>query len=216
MQKFILKLTFWAISLVLVVALPFWTLVRGSVFLYKAEGWFSIPALGGGVLAASVVVGVYLFVLRYILGLKRGSLKWVAALALIAVCGYTAMTTFYFSPKNAKNLEVEKEFYSLHPLLRLGTGTLVLIDSDLLVTDLRRTPEDYTRMGLPRKEFSLHFEQEDGYAHALDIRTNGRSELANKLTAWYFEFMGFRTLRHVGTADHLHVSLAPHSHPNSL
>jgi hypothetical protein len=43
--------------------------------------------------------------------------------------------------------------------------------------------------------------------HAVDLRTIGRAEWKNVLLNWYFRSMGFRTLRHVGTADHLHVSL---------
>jgi hypothetical protein len=62
-------------------------------------------------------------------------------------------------------------------------------------------------MGLPPYERSLHLRQDDGYAHAVDLRTAGRSEWRNFLMRSYYRLMGFRTLRHVGTADHLHVSL---------
>jgi hypothetical protein len=41
----------------------------------------------------------------------------------------------------------------------------------------------------------------------MDLRTKGRSQARNALTVAYFRIMGFRSLRHVGTADHLHVSL---------
>ncbi len=64
-------------------------------------------------------------------------------------------------------------------------------------------------MGLPVYERSLHFEQADGYIHAMDLRTLGRGEWRNRLMELYFRTLGFRTLRHVGTADHLHVSLPP-------
>ena len=53
----------------------------------------------------------------------------------------------------------------------------------------------------------LHFRQRDGWVHALDMRTIGHGTVRNWLTAAYFRLLGFRTLRHVGTADHLHVSL---------
>ena len=76
-----------------------------------------------------------------------------------------------------------------------------------MVTDLGRTAEDYLKMGLPVNETSLHFKLDDRFVHALDLRTVGRTEWRNRLTAGYFRLMGFRTLRHVGTADHLHVSL---------
>ena len=35
----------------------------------------------------------------------------------------------------------------------------------------------------------------------------GRSAVRNRLVQWYFAGMGFATLRHVGTADHLHVAI---------
>jgi len=62
-------------------------------------------------------------------------------------------------------------------------------------------------MGLPPNESSLHFIQDDGYAHAVDLRTVGRSEFRNRMVEAGFKVMGFNTLRHSGTADHLHVSL---------
>jgi hypothetical protein len=62
-------------------------------------------------------------------------------------------------------------------------------------------------MGLTPIEASLHVRQDDGYVHALDLRTEGRSELRNRAIQIAFWALGFHTLRHVGTADHLHVSL---------
>ncbi len=67
---------------------------------------------------------------------------------------------------------------------------------------------DYRLMGLPTKERSLHYVQSTtGYIHALDLRTHGRSKLRNALLKGYFAFLGFGTLRHTGTADHLHISI---------
>jgi hypothetical protein len=62
-------------------------------------------------------------------------------------------------------------------------------------------------MGLPVRDQSLHYPQKSGYVHAVDIRTKGRPEWKNKLTEMTFELFGMSTLRHVGTADHLHISL---------
>jgi hypothetical protein len=101
-------------------------------------------------------------------------------------------------------------------VLRLGIGTLVWLDRELLLTDADRLPEDYRRMGLPEKSASLHYRQSSGYTHAVDIRTAGRGELRNRLVESYFRLMGFRTLRHVGTADHLHVSLVSHDRPGGI
>ena len=96
---------------------------------------------------------------------------------------------------------------SLHPMLRLAASTFLLFDRQAVITDTQRTVGDYLAMGLPVNESSLHFKLEDRWVHALDLRTVGRSEWRNRVTAGYFRLMGFRTLRHVGTADHLHVSL---------
>jgi len=56
----------------------------------------------------------------------------------------------------------------------------------------------------------LHYPQPDGYVHAIDLRTAGRGFVRNRLVQAYFWSMGFVTLRHVGTADHLHVELPVH------
>ena len=98
-------------------------------------------------------------------------------------------------------------YTSLHPLMRIAASTYLLFDREAVVTDLARTAEDYLQMGLPINEASLHFKLQDRYVHAMDLRTIGRSPLRNRVTAAYFRFMGFRSLHHVGTADHLHVSL---------
>jgi hypothetical protein len=84
---------------------------------------------------------------------------------------------------------------------------MVLVDSDAVITASERVVEDYAAMGLSSNAGSLHLEQADGYVHALDLRSLGRTEFRNRLTALYFKILGFRTLRHSGTADHLHISL---------
>jgi hypothetical protein len=89
----------------------------------------------------------------------------------------------------------------------VASSALILLDPASVVTDAGRTPQDYRRMGLSPMEASLHFVQRDGYVHALDLRTSGRSELRNRGIQLVFWILGFQTLRHVGTGDHLHVSL---------
>ena len=84
---------------------------------------------------------------------------------------------------------------------------LALADRDVIITDMARRLPDYPKMGLRVLERSRHLRQPDGYAHALDLRTAGRGIIRNGLTQLYFELMGFETLRHEGTADHLHVEL---------
>ncbi len=107
-----------------------------------------------------------------------------------------------------KTPALQETYTALHPLLRFGVSTLVLVDRDLVVTDTAREPADYERMGLPTRVYSLHYRQEaTGYVHAVDLRTQGRAPWRNTLVQVWFDAMGFSTLRHVGTADHLHISL---------
>ncbi|HMC55073.1 MAG TPA: hypothetical protein VKH19_07895, partial [Gemmatimonadaceae bacterium] len=88
-------------------------------------------------------------------------------------------------------------------------STVILFDDDLVITDARRVAADYPRMGLPVNDRTMHYGQSDGWVHAVDLRTRGHNEIANRLVQFYFWSMGFSTLRHVGTADHLHVQLRP-------
>ncbi|UCC47804.1 MAG: hypothetical protein JSV41_09995 [Gemmatimonadota bacterium] len=199
----------WLVRCVLVAAalvLPFWVLVGSSVFLYRYYGVPTWPALLAGLLLTVLLLLLYsAWVTKRVSGKIRmpGFLPKTLIAVVAAYCLYALI---YISSMNVKG-GVEDTYHSLHPLLRLATSTFILVDSDLVVTDMERAPEDYERMGLPLYERSLHFRQADGYAHAVDLRTIGRSGWRNFLTRTYFRVMGFRTLRHVGTADHLHVSL---------
>jgi hypothetical protein len=115
----------------------------------------------------------------------------------------------YIGARNMKGDAVRSEYRALHPLLRVASTALVLVDRDAVVTDARRHPDDYLAMGLTPMDASDHYPQSDGYVHALDLRTRGRPAWRNRLVEWTFRLMGFRVLRHVGTADHLHISLPP-------
>jgi hypothetical protein len=106
-----------------------------------------------------------------------------------------------------KTAEVRAEYRALHPLLRLASSAVILIDPASVITDAGRTSEDYARMGLPSEERSLHYRQPNGHVHALDFRTTGRSRLRNLSVHVGFRALGFHVLRHGGTGDHLHVSL---------
>jgi hypothetical protein len=193
-----------------ILVLPFFVLVRMGTWLYQSRGVSTWGALLG---AALVTLGVLTWYGAWISRAMTGKcrIRLVAtriALPLVAVyCGYTLL---YLARQNAKSDAVREYYTSLHPLFRIALGTLLLADRDMVVTDVRRTPADYRRMGLPVKEASLHYRQEDGYVHAVDLRTIGRPAWRIALLNIYFRVMGFRTLRHVGTADHLHVSLPPH------
>lgn len=201
---------------VLVIVLPFFLLVRGSIFIhsnYNLGAWIS---LAGGAAITALILFIYMtFIYRRFTkkfgdsdNLKRRSLF---ALALVGV--YCAYGLFFISSGNMKNPSLQKEITEMHPILRMGVSTFILVDKKMIITDASRVPEDYKKMGLKTANSSLHYKQKDGYAYAIDLRTNGRNEFRNKMMSLYFYALGFRTLRHVGTDDHLHVSLHCHYRP---
>ena len=192
----------------LVVAfLPFLVLVKVAVFLYSHQGYSTVLALASGTACTAALVTAYAawvwhrFTGRVRLGLDA---RRFALPLVVAYCGYGLI---YLSSANAKSERVRAYYGSLHPLLRVALSTLIFVDRDVVVTDLARGPEDYAAMGLAPNDGSLHYVQRDGYTHAADLRTASRSELKNVLVRVYFWSMGFATLRHVGTGDHLHVEL---------
>lgn len=188
--------------------LPLVALIRGATELYCQIGvpaWFAL--VGGAILSLGSVTLIGALASRALTG--RARVRFVATwLALPLVTVYVAHSLVFLAAVNAKSAEVHAHYTSLHPLLRLSVRTLILLDDQAVVTDLAREPMDYRRMGLPEPEWSLHYPQADGWVHAVDLRTMGRSGLRNWLTGVYFRALGFRVLRHVGTADHLHVSLS--------
>jgi hypothetical protein len=207
MRKFLFRL----LKITFLLVLPFVVLIRTAVYLLEQYNFLPWLALLGGVLASAILIFIYLV---YVQAWVRGalgnfrSMRRTYWLALAMVTVYCLPALFYISNSNTKQQQVADEFTSLHPILRLSISTLVFLDKGLILTDASRLPEDYGRMGLPDKRNSLHYTQSTGYAHAVDIRTRGHSELRNGLIAIYFRLMGFNTLRHVGTADHLHVSIS--------
>jgi hypothetical protein len=199
----------WGFGLALVVFLPFFTLIRTSVFLlqrYSVSGWV---ALLGGAFATVILLFIYLAFLSLRLGGKGRVPKVVRRGTGLLVGAYCLYALVYLSGANAKTGEIRATYSSLNPVLRVATSTLLLVDREGVLTDTGRTPEDYERWGMPMNEASLHLPQADGYVYAVDIRTIGRPQWLNRAVAGYFRVMGFETVRHVGTADHLHVGLAP-------
>jgi hypothetical protein len=196
-----------AALLLALLVLPFVALLEGSTLLYasgRASTWVAL--LGGALLALLAVTALGAWASRALTG--RARVRFVAswvALPLIAV--YLGHSLLFLSAVNAKSEDVRAYYTALHPLLRVAVSTLVLLDDGVVVTDMARTPADYGRMGLPTADWSMHYRQADGWVHALDLRTIGRGPVRNWLTGAYFRLLGFRVLRHVGTADHLHVSL---------
>lgn len=218
-MKLFIKIALIPFKVLGFVALPFLVLIRGSVYLYEHQGmgpWISLALAGTAVLLLLVI---YLsFLSRKIFGKKKKkrSLKGKLILAGLLLVVYGGYTLLYLSGTNAKSKEVKAEYTSLHPFLRMAVSTFVLMDADMMVTDMSRTHADYKDMGLKTLKNSLHYEQEDGYVHAVDLRTNDRSEFRNSLLQLYFKLMGFNTLRHVGTEDHLHVSLMIRENPGAI
>ena len=207
---------FKILRVVLVIVLPFFLLIRGSIFIhanYNLGAWIS---LAGGAILTALILFIYMtFIYRRFTkkfgdsdNLQRRSLF---AIALVGV--YCAYGLFFISAGNMKSPALQKEITEMHPILRMGISTFILIDKKMIITDASRIPEDYKKMGLKTANSSLHYKQKDGYAYAIDLRTNGRNEFRNKMMSMYFKVLGFKTLRHVGTDDHLHVSLYCHYRP---
>ena len=210
---------FNVIKIVFLLLLPFFALIRGAVFLHEKYALFPWLSLLGGVVISAFLIFLYIVYIQGTLTGKLGNARNIKRkywTALVFVLVYCLPGVLFLSAANAKHDEVQKEFRNLHPILRLGISTLIFLDNDLVITDANRQPEDYKKMGLPTKSNSLHYKQSDGYAHAIDIRTRSRGPLRNGFVKAYFNLMGFNTLRHVGTADHLHVSLMSHDRPEGI
>jgi hypothetical protein len=200
-----------ALKWALIVSLPFGALLRGATYAYQQQ-WPLPLALGAGFATAFLVLllyatGVYLRMkgaetTYQFRTLRRKALGVFVVLGLFQ--GYVLLAP---NPAHVKTVEVHAEYTELHPILRMSVATFLLVDDALLITDLSRHPSDYEAMGLSVNPQSLHYRQSDGYVHAMDLRTTGRSEVRTLLTRSYFAALGFRTLRHGGTADHLHVAL---------
>ncbi len=210
---------FFILKSVLLIVLPFIALIRGAVFFHSEYNFHpQMAIIAGGLVTLLILIIYFSWFYGRITG-KMGSsesFKFRAFLAAVLIIAYCMHGLFFFSGKNAKTNAVEKEFTSLHPILRLSISTILFIDNKLILTDASRVPEDYQKMGLKKKSHSLHYKQSNGYAHAFDVRTKGKSELRNKLLQLYFRLMGLNTLRHGGTGDHLHISLKSHDRPNGI
>jgi hypothetical protein len=195
----------------LIAALPFWALLRGSVYVYQ-HGWPLPLALLAGFTAAFVVLLAYVtWAYVWMAGPEAAYrvrvFRWKALGVLVGLGLFQGYVLLAPNPARVKSAEVHTEYSELHPILRMSVATLLLVDESVLITDLSRHPGDYEDMGLPVNPQSLHYRQADGYVHALDLRTKGHYEIRNLLMQGYFAGLGFPTLRHTGTADHLHVAL---------
>jgi hypothetical protein len=200
-----------------VVLCPFIILLKGCVYLHLKYGLATWIALAGSVLLTALVLTIYavglFFVLHRSVSRVARRLAVAAAVLVVGYCGYTLL---FFPETNVKKSESSSEFARLHPFLRLSLITFVLLDSELIVSDMSRTREEYSSMGVRASRRSLHYPQSDGYVHAVDLRTIGRGRIRNFAIESYFWLIGFNTLRHTGTADHLHISLSIADSPGVL
>ena len=194
------------VKLSAIIALPFVVYVRASVFFYDhgANVWVAI--VGAAALTMALLLMYAAGLARHLRGraLVRSLLRWIA-FPMVAV--WCLSSLFFLARVNAKSDEVRGYFLSVHPILRVALSTVILVDPGLVITDMARKPSDYSRMGLPVNKKTMHYEQPDGWVHAVDLRTKSNGEIRNWAVQFYFEVMGFSTLRHVGTADHLHVQM---------
>ena len=194
------------VKLSAIIALPFVVYVRASVFFYDhgANVWLAI--VGAAALTMALVLMYAAGLARHLRGraLVRSLLRWIG---LPMVAAWCLSSLFFLARVNAKSDEVRGYFLSVHPILRVALSTVILVDPGLVITDMARQPSDYRRMGLPVNKKTMHYEQPDGWVHAVDLRTKSNGEIRNRAVQFYFEVMGFSTLRHVGTADHLHVQM---------
>lgn len=183
-------------------------LVRVAVFLYQGLGTPTWLALAFSATLATGIITLYgAWISRRLSARPRLIMvaRWVAVPLVASYCGYALI---YLAGANVKDSGVRATYRSAHPLLRVALSTVILVDGDLVVTDLGRTPDDYRKMGLGAPGTSLHYPQADGWIHAVDLRTSDHGFVRNAALRVYFVAMGFETLRHTGTGDHLHVALA--------
>lgn len=206
------------LRVVLIIVLPFIILIRGSAFIHNRHDLGAWISLGGGALITAFLLFIYMSFIYQRFTKKfgdRDNLKRRSLFALALVVLYCGYRLFFISSDNFKNPALKSEISDLHPLLRMGVSTFILMDKDMIITDASRVAEDYRKMGLKSAKNSLHYRQKDGYAYAIDLRTNNRNEFRNRMMELYFKILGFNTLRHMGTDDHLHISLRCHFRPGA-
>ncbi len=206
-RRFLGRVVRWGVTAVLLAVLPFVLLVRGGVFAYQQWGLGAWPSLAVSTAATALLLACYAWAASRRLGAGKWFRKFAMRAAALGAAAFVLYSLLIIAGGNVKSEEVRAEYSGLHPLLRMAVSVFVLADADAVITDADRTPDFYARAGLPANESSLHFRQDDGFVHALDLRTINRPEWRNQAAELAFRAMGFHALRHVGTADHLHVSL---------
>lgn len=205
--KWLFILPISLVGLVMLLLLPLIVLIKSAVFSYS-YGISTFFSLAIGSVATFVVLLVYLLVLDRVVK-RRNFLSTRAKFILVSlmIVSFNAYALIEVSEHNVKNKNVASEYQDLHPILRIGVRIWSLFDQRMVITDMSRSKKDYKRMRVAAYRHSLHYSQKDGFVHAVDLRTKRRSKVRNWVSQMVFNMMGFGTLRHIGSADHLHVEL---------
>lgn len=201
------RIGLWVSLIIALSIIPFFLLIKTSLYLSVDQSLNPWIALIGGIGTCMVLLLVYVLLLFRKVENRKLMMKFGIGGVGVLVGGFCLYGLLYLSSVNAKTDSVREVYRSLHPVLRVAVATITLADNDLVITDIQRTAEDYAKMGLPVNQSSLHFKQEDGFVHAIDLRTKGHSEFRNFTLKNTLSILGFKTIRHVGTADHLHISM---------
>lgn len=207
LKRKILRVGLWVLLIVALSVIPFFILIKTSIYLNVDKGLNEWVALLGGIGVTVSMLLMYVFLVFRKVNNKKLMLRFGLGGVGALVGGFCLYGLLYLSSVNAKSDSVKEVYRSLHPILRVAVATTTLAENDLVITDIKRSVEDYAKMGLPANQNSLHFSQPDGFVHAIDLRTKGHSEIRNFILSHSLRMMGFETLRHVGTGDHLHISL---------
>ena len=157
MIKYIVRI----LGFIAILALPFLLFIRGAVWIHIHHRPGAYLSLVSSMILTSICLFLYFTFIYNKLFRKigdRDSLfrRLIFSIGLVVAYGVYGLITL--SDANTKGQEVKQEYQSLHPILRLSISTLVLFDPDLIVTDASRMPEDYLKMGLKKKNQSLHFQ----------------------------------------------------------
>ena len=158
----------------------------------------------------SIVLGNYIYVVGFMFWFykkkKYKKLKWPLIIAFILISGASYYFINSLGNENFKNKgEIGQYKQHTHPVLKYYTVILSVFDPDMVITDSKRRPQDYEKMNLPEFKGSLHYVQKDGYSHAIDLRTKGRTSIRNWLVRAYYYILGYTAIQHKGSAMHIHV-----------
>ena len=196
-----------AATVLVIACLPFFVYVRASVFFYRTLGGAPWVAVAGGLVLTLIVVAAYATWLVHGVFGKQNLARLARRVVAPIVGAWLVYSLLFLARVNAKSDDIHDWYSSLHPVLRVAVSTAIIVDRNMVITDMQRVASDYKRIGRPVNPRTRHYVQSDGWVHAVDLRTNGRSELRNRTLQLYFWAMGFSTQRHVGSGDHLHLEL---------